>query len=149
MGGGAGGDAPPPAYQVFAVTVPEEKSLEYAVEQKKKKSPGSEFVDEAGRHWKLVCTCPTEEEALKRKAQLEEETLCWGAFRMVKGDGTEAFEVKRIPKGHPKKFKDKYGRVWHLGKKCPTEEKAEKAIEKMREKHGAAEPEGEEVSFDK
>ncbi len=147
-----GGSAPPPAWNVFEVTDPGEKSLEYVVEEKKKKNKGAEFTGEDGRTWRLVCTVPTEEEAAERKEKLERENLCWGAFRAVREDGAERFEVKRIPKSHPRKFKDKYDTVWHLGKKCPTEEKAESALAKLREKQeriDAPEAQEQDVSHDK
>lgn len=150
MGGPGGVSAPPPAFQVYAVTDDTEKSLEYVVEQKKKKSKGTEFTGEDGRTWHLVCTVQTEEEAKERKKRCEQENLRWGAFQVVREDGSEEFEVKRIPKDHPRKFKDKYGKIWHLGKKCPTEEKAEQALEKLREKRGQeAAPDEQEISNSK
>ena len=129
-----GGSTPPSAFNVFEVADDGEKSIEYVVEAKKMKNKGAEFLDESGRRWRLVCTVPTEEEAQARKEKLEQENLCWGAFWMVQEDGEERFEAKRIPKSHPKKFKDRYGKVWHLAKKCSTEEKADKAIEHLQEK---------------
>lgn len=134
----AGGESKKKGWALYEIRNPREGTLRYERTSKlppagSKEASGQVIEEADGTLRRMVGKWADEEDAKKRQAELEALNIMWGVFR-VEAAGGERYEVKRAPSDHPKKLKKPDGSVWHLLKRCETEEKARKELARIQEK---------------